>query len=542
MDFSSIILDLLVVLAAGWVAGTICRKLDTSLLVGYLLVGALIGAGGFGLVQQERHDLEYFAEAGALLLLFAVGIEFSLDELVRLSRFFFVGGALQMLLVSVPLTLAARSVGIPWAGAVLAGAAGALSSTVLVFRALVELGYASTGTGKRAVGILLFQDVALVPLLLVTPLLTGRGAAPTFFDVVHLAGVSLVFVAGVLTVRWLIRRWLVPLLADLRSVESMVLFAVTTLGITCWVAHQLGLPPAVGALAAGLAMSGNRLSKQVDIVLLPFRETFAAVFFVSLGMLLEPARFLQEPLLLSLGLVGMVALKTGAATAALRAVGMTWRGAAGMGLGLSQLGEFSFLLVGKGVAEGLISREHYSRMLFIALGTLIATPWLLRLGLRWTDGEQDIERADGKAAGAVDSQMPRAVIFGVGLIGRQLASRLETMGVEICMVDLSPVNLYPFAQQGFRTIAGDGRDVGVLERCGVAHSRLIVVAVPDDLVALEIVRASHSASPEAAVLVRCRYEANRGAMLKAGAARVVTEEAEAAGRLLAHCDELLAAH
>ena len=540
MDLHAFITDLLIVLAAGWLAGTLCRKFDVSQLVGYLIVGALIGAGGFKLVRQQQHDLEYLAEAGALLMLFAVGIEFSLDELVRLSRFFFVGGSLQMLLVSVPLALAARGAGFPWSGAVLAGAAGALSSTVLVFRALAELGHASTGTGKRAVGILLFQDVALVPLLLLVPLLTGEGESPALFDFVRLGSMSLLFVAGVLVVREVVRRWGVNFLSALRSVETIVLFAVTMLGITCLVAHQMGLPPAVGALAAGLSLSGNRMSKQIDMVLLPFRETFAAVFFVSLGMLLEPLRFLSEPLLLTLGLICVLTLKTGAAAVALRSVGLSWRGAAGMGLGLSQLGEFSFLLVGKGVAGGLISREHQGRMLFIALGSLIATPWLLRFGLRWTDTEAETESGETTLPASGERGMPRAVIFGVGLIGRQMASRLETMGVEVCMVDLSPVNLYPFAQQGFRTIAGDGREPEVLERCGAAASCLLVVAVPDDMVALEIVRAARAASPEASVLVRCRYEANRGALLKAGAARVVTEEAEAAGRLLAHCDDLLA--
>lgn len=539
MELDAIIIDLLIVLAAGWIAGTICRKLDTSLLVGYLVVGALIGTGGFGLVLHQQHELEYLAEAGALLLLFAVGIEFSLDELVRLSRFFFVGGSLQMLAVSIPLTLAARAAGFTWQGAVLAGSAGALSSTVLVFRALVELGHAGSGPGKRAVGILLFQDVALVPLLLLVPLLTGHGQSPTVIDVARLAGMSALFVLGVLAVRAIIRRWAVPLLAGLRSVELVVLFAVTTLGAACWIANLMGLPSAVGALAAGLALSGNRLSKQVDTILLPFRETFAAVFFVTLGMMLDPRLFGREPLLLSLGLVCMVMLKTAAATLAMRAVGLSWRGAMGMGLGLSQLGEFSFLLVGKGVSEGIIDREHYSRMLFIALGTLIATPWLLRFGLRWTDEEELPEAAEHRGGADPKETLPRAVLFGIGLIGRQLASRLETMGIEVCMVDLSPVNLYPFAQQGFRTIAGDARDPDVLQRCEVASCRLVIVAVPEDGVALEIVRAVRMTAPQSPILVRCRYEANRSELSKAGAARVVSEEAEAAGRLLEHCERLL---
>lgn len=540
MELSSIIVDLLIVLAAGWVAGVLCRKLGTSLLVGYLVVGAMIGAAGFALIPHRPHELEYLAEAGALLLLFAVGIEFSLDELVRLSRYFFLGGSLQMLAVAGPLVLIARGAGFSWPGALLAGTAAALSSTVLVFRALVELGHAGTGAGKRAVGILLFQDVALVPLLLLVPLLTGQGPAPTALEVAWLAGKSLVFVVGVLVARALVRRWLVNLLADLRSVELVVLFAVTALGTACWLASLMQLPPAVGALAAGLTLSGNRLSKQIDTILLPFRETFAAVFFVSLGMLLDPLLFVQEPLVLGFGLLGMIALKTGAATLAMRAVGLSWRGACGMGLGLSQLGEFSFLLVSQGSVHGLIRPDHYSRMLFIALGSLILTPWLLRIGLRWTEEESHLEGAEEGRPTLADETLTRALIVGIGLIGRQLASRLETMGLEVEMVDLSPVNLYPFAQQGFRTFAGDARDPTVLQRCEAADCRLIIVAVPEDAIALEIVRTARQVSPASHILVRCRYETNRGPLRQAGATQVVTEESEAAGRLLALCERLLA--
>jgi CPA2 family monovalent cation:H+ antiporter-2 len=540
MELSTIILDLLLVLAAGWVAGVICRRLNTSLLIGYLIVGAVIGGGGLRLVPSQQHELEYMAEAGALLLLFAVGIEFSLDELLRLSRYFLVGGSVQMLAVAVPLTLAARVAGLSWAGAMLAGAAGALSSTVLVFRALIELGHAGTGSGKRAVGILLFQDVALVPLLLVIPLLTGQETTPRLDAFVKLAGMSLLFISGVVGVRYVISRWLVPLMIDLKSVELVVLFAVIALGSACWVASLMGLPAAVGSLAAGISLGGNRLSKQIDTILLPFRETFAAVFFVSLGMLLDPRLFLREPMLLGLGLVAMLALKTVAATLAMRAVGLSWRGALGMGLGLSQLGEFSFLLVGEGVSNKLISEENYGRMLFIALGTLIATPWLLKLGLHLTDEEQQLEgSSEPRKDHEANSATRRAALFGIGLIGRQLASRLETMGIEVCMADLSPVNLYPFAQQGFRTIVGDARDPDVLERCEIASCRLIIVAVPDDSAALDIVRAVRVASSSCQILVRCRYEANRSALQQAGATKVVTEEAEAAGRLLEHCERLL---
>ena len=530
--------DLLIVLMAGLLAGAACKRLGVSLLVGYLVVGALVGSGALGLVTQQNHELEYLARAGALLLLFSVGIQFSLEELVRLSRYFLLGGAAQMLLVAIPLTVAFRVCGMAWNAALLAGFAGALSSTVLVFKALTECGQTASPQGRRAIGILLFQDVALVPLMLLVPLLTSAGERPSMWAYTGLIGKSLVFVAAVVLLRRVIARWGVPTLARLRSVELVTLFALSVLGGVCWGAFRLGLSPAIGALAAGIVLSGNQLSTQVDTIVLPFRETFAAVFFVTLGTLLNPQTFLDEPLLLSVGLVGMLVLKTAAATLALKWIGLRWKSALGMGLGLAQLGEFSFLLLAEGVGHGVLSSADYNRMLFVALGTLILTPQLLKLGLRWTDTMHD---EPDKLGDARHNARPiqQALVIGIGPIGRQIASRLEIMGVNVCLVDLSPVNLHAYAQQGFHTTAGDARDPSVLRRANAERCRLAVVSVPDDEAAQRIVRALRAITLEAAIVVRCRYQSNIERVRKAGATVAVSEEAEVSGALLRRCETIV---
>ncbi len=173
-----LIVDIMIVLASGLVAGMICRRLNISMLIGYLTVGVLIGHGGLGLITDRDHYLEELAHAGALFLLFSVGIEFSVDHLRKMSRYIVVGGSLQMILVAVPLVIACRIDGLSWPAAALAGSAGALSSTILVFKALSEVGQATAPHGRRAMGILLFQDLALVPMLLLVPLLTGTGESP----------------------------------------------------------------------------------------------------------------------------------------------------------------------------------------------------------------------------------------------------------------------------------------------------------------------------------------------------------------------------
>ncbi len=536
---SVLVFDLLLILTAGLLSGILCKRLGLSILAGHLVVGAVIGHGGLGLVAGEKEILKEIAEAGALLLLFAIGIEFSLGELVRMSRFFFLGGATQMVLVAAPAVGACRLAGLAWNEAVLVGSAMAFSSTVLVFRALEEWGQTASPHGRRAVGILLFQDAALVPLMLLVPMWSGDGPTPGAGTFLALAGKGAGFVAVVLAARWAIDRWLVPLLAGLRSTQLVVLFALTVLVGAGLGSHAMGLTPALGAFAAGLALSGNRLTAQIDALILPYRETFAAVFFVALGTLMRfDVLAGLAGAAISLGLLVVVlVLKTAAAALALRLVGLSWRGSLGMGLGLAQLGEFAFVLLSAGLRGGSIDAATYNLVLFVALGSLVFTPILLRVGLRLCGdlpGEPHERTAKGRIAGSV----PHAVVIGLGPIGRQAASRLEIGGIDVCLVDMSPVNLHPFAQQGFHTVAGDAVEADVLRRAGAPDVRLAVVTVPDDRTAVQIVRTLRSVNPDCRILVRCRYQANVARVRRAGADAVISEEVEASQALLQVLDDI----
>ena len=518
--------DLFFVLTAGAVGGIACKRLGFSMPVGYLLAGAVIGRGGLGLIAGNVEEIEHLAHVGALLLLFAIGIEFSLEELARLSRYFFVGGSVQMTLVAVPVALVCLVLGVSWQATLLIAAATAFSSTVLVFRALAEWGETASPQGRRAIGVLLFQDVALVPVLLLVPLLVGDEKGPQTLAYVLLALNSILFVSAVLLVRMAVAKWIVPLLGKLRSIELATLFALIILVGFCLGAVEAGLPAAVGAFAAGLALSGNRLTGQLDALILPYRESFGAVFFVSLGTLLDPSIILEEPFLLAGTLLAVLVVKTGAAAVALWASGLRWRAALGMGLGLAQLGELSLMILSEGLHAGLIRPEAYNRVLSLAVGTLILTPPLLKLGLGWAQEAAPDEQNHGARHPRLDRMPAEAVVVGIGPIGRQATSRLEIMGIDVCLIDLSPANLYFFTQQGFRAVAGDARDEEVLRRAHADHARLAIIAVPDDGVALQIVQTLRSLNPTCVSIVRCRYESQTPVLKKAGASRVVSEEAE----------------
>jgi CPA2 family monovalent cation:H+ antiporter-2 len=367
---------------------------------------------------------------------------------------------------------------------------------------------------------------------LLVPLLAGDEQVRQAWAYLLLAVNSILFVTAVLVIRKAIGSWVVPMLGRLRSIELATLFTLIVLVGFCLGAVEAGLPPALGAFAAGLALSGNRMTGQLDALILPYRESFGAVFFVSLGTLLDPEILIQEPLLLAATLLAVLVVKTAAAAVALWAGGLRWPAALGMGLGLAQLGELSFMILSEGMHANLVSAAAYNRMLFLAVGTLILTPPLLKIGLRLAQHPEPDDRTRGSRRGHLEPTPAEALVIGLGPIGRQAASRLEIMGIDVCLIDLSPVNLYFYTQQGFRAVAGDARQTDVLGRAHADHARLAVICVPDDTVAREIVQTLRSLNPTCISIVRCRYEAHAPILKQAGATTVVSEEAEASAALL----------
>ncbi len=523
--------NVFIILAAGLVAGAICKWLGASLLVGYLLVGTLIGEGGLQWLTQEHREIEFMARTGVLLLLFAIGMAFSIEELVRMARYFFVGGIVQMLAVAIPLFLVLTAAGLTWQSALLIGFAAALSSTVLVFKALAERGHLESPHGKRAIGILLFQDVALVPLMLVIPLLTHSESTVGFLDFVLLGAKSAIFVAGVFGLRLVVANYLVRWIMRLDSTELVVLFSLAILGLAVVSAHLIGLPPALGALAGGLIMAGNRMSGQVDAMIMPFRETFAAIFFVGLGSLLQPAIFFAEPVLLVAGLVGIILLKTASGALALKLTGQSWRIALGVGLGLCQMGEFSFVLFSEGHSHGLISAENYNRLLFIAMGTLIATPELLRMGLRWARTSSQHWEHLGDDHCDWSPVQPSAVVIGAGRLGRHAATDLQSRGFEVHLLDARPVNLHAMAQRGIKTLSGDARNENVMRRAGAFSAGVTIVCISNDNFVAEVVALIARKNPNAVIMSRCRYHDNIQTIKAAGSQIVICDETEATNAL-----------
>jgi CPA2 family monovalent cation:H+ antiporter-2 len=528
---SQLAYEVLMILAAGLAAGLVCKRLHTPTLIGYMLIGTVIGSGGFGLLPERTVEVDYLAEVGVFLLLFSIGLEFTLDELIRLGRHLLVGGGVQMLLVAVPVTLVLIGLGLAWQAALIVGGAAAFSSTVLVFKTLAEWGQTSSPAGRRAIGILLFQDAALVPLLMAVPLLTRNAASMAVGDYFRLLAASAGFVAAVIWLRGLLKTKVVPALAGYRSLELVILATLVLLVSVTLAAHRLGLPPAVGAFAAGLMLSGNRWTKQIDALVLPFRETFAAVFFVGLGLKLDPSVLTHQPLAAAGGLLALVVLKALAATVALRLTQLPWRPSFGMGIGLAHIGEFAFALVAIALAAGLLSAAEVQLFIAVGLASLILSPLLLSLGIRFA--REDMSET---AAAVVEVEEPspagrKALVIGIGPVGGRIASLLETAGRDVCLVDRNPLNLHAFAQAGFRCVSGEATETEILQRADADLANEVVVCVPHDEDALEITRVVRHLNPACRLVVRCRYQGNVPELKKAGADCVVSEEREAVSAL-----------
>lgn len=530
--------DLLIILTTGLCAGILCRRGNITPLMGYLGVGVLIGPTVLGWVKSEQEEIEHLAELGVFFLLFSIGLELSLDELKRMGRFLATGGPLQLLLTAGP--IAVLLIGCGWGipASILIAAALGFSSTVLVFKALGEMGQTNTELGRRAIAILLFQDAALVPLLLCVPLLAGTGDAAGAGQWIRLGLSSVLFLAVTFGLRIILTRVVIPRIARHRSPDLVVLLTLTILGAVTLAAHRLGLPPAIGAFAAGLAFGGNRWSEQIDSLILPFREAFSAVFFVSLGLLVNLVDIIHDPVVAISGIMILMAIKAFAATIAFRATGISWKKSIGPSLGLAHVGEFAFVLILLAASSGVISADQRQQVLAIAGGTLLLSPVLIRFGFGKRD-EDNAETDDSHTKIRVHDFDDRrlAIVIGMGPVGRAVVSRMETLGHEICAIDINPLNLQAFNQFGIPTVTGDAETAEVLTSASVQRAQIAIVCIPVDEVAERTTRAIRRMNREIRIVVRCRYARNADEMRKAGADFVFSEEAYAAIELVRMVDE-----
>ena len=537
-----LIVDLVSVLVAAATGGIIAGLAKQPALLGYIVGGAIVGPTGLGLIK-ELIQVETLAQFGAAFLLFALGVEFSFSELKKVQKISLGGGGLQILLTILVTTVISVSVGwvsTPQQGVFL-GAILSLSSTAVVLKSLMESNETATPHGQVMLGILVVQDLALGFMLAVLPAL-DRPVAEIGTAVIQ-AGVKIgLFAMGATIIGvWVIPR-LLRLLASTESRELFLLGIVTIcLGIAVITAY-LGLSIEMGAFVAGLMISEVEYADQTLAYVEPLRDIFAALFFAAIGMLIDPF-FLWENIDLILGLVSIVFIgKFAIITPLVRLFGYPLQTALIAGLGLAQIGEFSFVLASEGRNLGLVSRGVYLLLLGTTAVTLVITPFILRLIpslFNWIESVPALDRwfKPGEPPLEVSEHVPLEppiVICGYGRTGQNLATLLAEQNIPVLVVEESEAAIEKLRAGGIPYIYGNAVSIPVLTRAGLDRARAMVIALPDSMSTRLCLKHALEISPDLDIVVRANQYQDIELLYQLGGSEVVQPEFEASLEMASH--------
>jgi CPA2 family monovalent cation:H+ antiporter-2 len=535
--------------AVAWVLGLLARKLRLSPIVGYLLAGVVIGPHTPGFVGDVTLARQ-LAEVGVILLMFGVGLHFHVEDLVHV-RWIAVPGALIQSCVATLLGLGLGvALGWPLVAGLVLGMALSVASTVVLLRGLEDRDLTASPAGHVAIGWLIVEDVFTVVVLVVVPVLAhvqqGQTAAAgllaaTAIALAKLAAlVALVFVAGSRLVPWT--------LVQVTRLRSRELFTLTVLAcalaVATGAAYFFGVSMALGAFLAGMVVGQSRVSQQAAADLLPLRDAFAVLFFVSVGMLFEPTLLLREPQLLAAALGIVLVGKPLAALLVVALLGYSIRTGLVVAVGLAQVGEFSFILGDVAREHGLLPATGASVLVACALVSISINP-LLFAGLDLYEQRirswPFLQRLLGSAAArrrdrvnrsvareSPQAASPLAVVVGYGPVGQAVDRALRETGLHTVVIDLNMETVSAIAADGRAAVFGDASQAEVLEQAGVRGARLLVVTLPHSVNRGPMVAAARRLNPTCQILVRARYLRERAGLEQVGADAACFEETEAA--------------
>ena len=531
--------EALVILAAAAVVIPLFHRLRVSPVLGFMLVGLLVGPAGLGalvdhapwlrwVVITDRASIEPVAELGVVLLLFMIGLELSFERILALKRLVFGLGGLQVVCCTVGVAAVVGLLGAPAPAAIVVGLALAMSSTAVVAQVLAEEGRVTGLVGRAAFAVLLFQDVAVVPVMFALGVL-GRGEVQAWGLAVAV-GQALAVVVLLLGLGRLVLRPLFRGVARTRSPELFMAACLLVVLGTGLAASMAGLSMALGALIAGLLLAETEYRRQVEVTVEPFKGLLLGVFLVSVGLSLDVGRVLAQPLGVLAASVALVAGKA----AAVAGLGRLFRlrGSAGVqaGLLLGPGGEFSFVILGAAGALGLLSAELAGFAYVVAALTMAAIPLLSRLG-RAIAPVRARAVEPGLLAPDLAGEGPRVVLAGFGRVGQTVASLLQAHGVPFIALDSDVRRVARARKDGAPVFYGDVTQGELLRRVGIGGARAMVVTVDDRLQADAVVRAARAENPALLLIVRARDARHAAQLYALGASDAVPETIEASLQL-----------
>jgi len=533
MAHTPMLRDLVVLLAATLPIVFVLQKLKVPSIVGFLVAGVLLGPHGLAAVASAE-DVERLAELGIVLLLFVTGLELSLGEVANLGVRLLVAGAAQIFVMGGAVVWLARLAGLDWAPATMLGFIAVHSSTVVALKIFSDRGQTDSPQGRVATGILVFQDLVMVPMMLLIPVLASSDGIAAGSVLWVLGKASLVLV-GIFAAARFVLPGLLRQVANLRIRE---LFTVTvilfSLG-TAWLAEQLGLSLAIGALLAGLVISESEHRHQVFAEIVPFRDIFSSLFFISIGMLLRADLLLDNAPRLLLATAGVIVLKVVILTALLAPLLRSFRMALFIGVCLAQVGELAFVLARAAFNAGLLSASVYETCVAVAVLSFIASPFLVgpaeRLGFAIESRLRGGKRSPDEPDAARSERY--VLIIGYGLNGRNLSRVLRETGVGYHVLEFNAVTVHKAAAEGEPISFGDGSRPDVLHAVGAARAHIIVIAISDPVGARRMTKLARNMNARAVIIVRTRYVSEIDELYTLGATEVIPEEFETSVEIFA---------
>ncbi|WP_422010635.1 YbaL family putative K(+) efflux transporter [Reyranella sp.] len=536
---------LIATIAAGlmlaFVLGLIAQRLRVQPLVGYLLAGVLVGPYTPGFTADPALATE-LAEIGVILLMFGVGLHFSLKDLLSVGRIAIPGAVGQIAVATLMGASLSWALGWPPIAGLVFGLALSVASTVVLIRALQERHILETQRGRIAVGWLVVEDLAMVLALVLLPALAvateGNGVPPTrilFMLLVTLAKVS-IFVAIMLIVGRRVIPWLMHFTAHTGSRElfRLAVYAIA-LGVAYGAAHLFGVSFALGAFFAGMVLGESDLSQRAAEEAIPLRDAFAVLFFVSVGMLLDPAVFVEQPMAVIATIAIIVVGKSVAAYFIVRAFGHSRSTAFTVSASLAQIGEFSFILIGIGIGFGMVPKESRDLVLAGAIVSIMLNPLIFTFLERLAQEKPDAPpaRPDEPATDLAPTTLTgHDIVVGYGRVGSLVGAGLRGDGARMIVVEASDAGVARARSDGAEVFTGNAAEPAIIAALNLAGARRLYVTIPEPFEAGQIVEQARAANPKLDILARAHSSATVEHFEKLGANLIVLGETEIAHRML----------
>lgn len=523
--------DIAIIFVLSVVVLYLFQRIKVPTIVGFFLTGILAGPGGLGLVNAVN-EVQILAEIGVIFLLFTIGIEFSLEKFAQLKRSVFLGGSLQVFLTFSAVFFIAYFLGISMGESIFIGFLISLSSTAIVLKLLQDKDELDSPHGRTALGILIFQDIAVIPMILISPLLvgaTGNLNTPAIIFILEIIGIILFTILGA---KWIIP-WALYQIARLQNRELFILVVIAICMSVTWLTTVVGLSPALGAFLAGLIVSNSEYSHQALGSILPFRDVFLSFFFISIGMLLNVSFFIQYIIIIILIVIGVLILKSLIASMVTAILGFSFRIIVLVGLILSQIGEFSFILAVTGIQYNLLSQNSYQIFLSLSILTMAITPFILKTSPSIVNYLSRLPIPDKLKTGTYPMRISEklnledhVIIIGYGVNGRNLAKAAKTADIPYVIIEMNPEIVRKEKEEHESIYYGDATHETVLQHANIENARVMVIAISDPFGTRRIVESARRLNKGIYIIVRTRYIQDMDELHKLGADEVIPEEFE----------------